>query len=164
MVGALDAGVRAYRINMGTSPRKPQVAASGLPDEQSLAFAPLVRLGARERELAEYISALPTEVSGDTWQQASAAVRALRTHAARITSAEASPGSKSSGGTASASTKDLDLFASRLREGVSAYDKLTATAGELAGPEADAKVSGNAALRLADATDALVGMTRGLAS
>ncbi|MDQ3732568.1 MAG: hypothetical protein M3400_00980 [Actinomycetota bacterium] len=155
-VGALDAGIRAYRINVG-SPRRPNVVPSTLPDERSSAFAPLVRLAARERELADYVSALPSAVSGDTWRQASAAARTLRIHAARITAAEGSPIA------ATAVTKDVDLLASRLREGVSAYERLTVTAGELVA-EADSKTSGNATVRLADATDALVGMTRGLAS
>jgi len=162
--GALDAGLRAYRLNVG-SPRKPRVGVSTLPNEGSLAFAPLARLAARERELAEHVSSLPPAVSGDAWHLASAAARALRLHAARITAAE-TPGGSTAKGT------DVELLASRLREGVSAYERLTATAAELAaevaaesaGPDADSKIPGNATLRLADATDALVGMTRGLAS
>jgi len=156
-VGAIEAGIRAYRINLG-SQRLPKVRAGTLPDERSVAFAPLVRLAARERELADHVAALPAEVTGDTWRQASAAARALRIHADRITAAEASAR------TGTAPATDVGLLASRLREGVSAYERLTVTAGEVAGPDADSKTSGNATVRLADATDALVGMTRGLAS
>lgn len=155
VVGAIEAGVRAYRINLG-SQAQPTIAQSPLPDERSLAFAPLVRLASRERELAEHVSALPAEVSGDTWRQASAAARALRTHSARITAAEGRGRPKNG--------SSVDLLASRLREGVSAYERLTVTAGELAAHDGDGTSPKNARQRLADATDALVGMMRGLAS
>ncbi len=158
-LGAVEAGVRAYRLNVGSPHKRTvKVVASDLPPEGSLAYAPLARLAARERELAEHMSALPAVMSGETWRQASAAARALRVHASRITTAEAQARA------GKPATADVDLLSSRLREGVSAYERLTVTAGELAGPDADAKPAGNATARLVDATDALVGMTRGLAS
>lgn len=156
-VGAIDAGVRAYRINLG-SHATPKIARSALPDERSQAFAPLVRLAARERELAEHVTALPADVSADTWRQASSAARALRTHAARITALEGRRGRREDG------PASLDLLASRLREGVSAYERLTVTAAELVVQQGKSPASGDASVRLGDATDALVGMIRGLAS
>lgn len=156
LVGAVDAGIRAHRINVGSHAR-PRIAATSLPDEGSLAFAPLVRLASRERELADHVSAMPAEVSADTWRQASAAARALRAHAARITAAEARPRQHED-------ACAVDLLATRLREGVSAYERLTVTAAELAGHDGNGTTAENAAGRLADATDALVGMMRGLSS
>ncbi|MBA3339602.1 MAG: hypothetical protein H0T54_07660 [Geodermatophilaceae bacterium] len=155
VVGAVDAGMRAYRINVGSQAR-PKIAVIPLPHDRSLAFAPLVRLASRERELAEHVAALPADVSADTWRQASAAARTLRTHAARITAAEGRGPTKNG--------SSVDLLASRLREGVSAYERLTVTAAELAGHDSDTTPPKNATLRLADATDALVGMMRGLSS
>lgn len=154
-IGAIEAGIRAYRLNLGTQ-KRPKVAVSALPAETSLAFAPLARLASRERELAEHVRALPPEVSADTWRQACAAARALRAHAEQITATEA--------GSANDAKDGLDLLASRLREGVSAYERLTVTAAELSAHDSDGTAPKNAALRLADATDALVGMMRGLAS
>lgn len=156
MIGAIDAGIRAYRINVGSHAR-PKIAVSALPAENSRAFPALVRLASRERELAEHVNVLPAAVSVDTWRQASAAARALRIHAARITAVEerGAGSDDASGG--------LDLLVSRLREGVSAYERLTHTAAELVTQHGDSPVTGDASL-LADATEALVGMIRGLAS
>lgn len=156
-IGAVDAGIRAYRINVGSHAR-PTIAVNALPAENSRAFPALVRLAARERELAEHVNALPAAVSVDTWRQASAAARALRIHAAQITAVEkrGPGGDDASGG--------LDLLVSRLREGVSAYERLTHTTAEVVTQHGDSPVSGEASLRLADATEALVGMIRGLGS
>lgn len=154
-IGAMEAGIRAYRLNLGTQ-KRPKISVSSLPAETSLAFAPLVRLASRERELAEHVSGLPPEVAADTWRSASAAAKALRSHAARITVLERRTGADAPDG--------AELLASRLREGVSAYERLTVTAAELSAHDGEGTPSPNAALRLADATDALVGMTRGLGS
>ena len=103
------------------------------------------------------MTSLPAAASVDTWRRASAAARALRTHAARITVVEER-------GSGSNDASGPDLLLSRLREGVSAYERLTDTAAELVAKPGDSPVSGDASLRLADATDALVGMIRGLVS
>lgn len=155
--GAVEAGVRAYRINLG-SPAKPKVAASELPAQSSRAHAPLIRLASRESELAEHLTVLPVEVAADTWRHAAEAARALRTHAERITTFE------NGKDRADHEPDRLDLLASRLQEGVSAYERLTDTAAELVGPDPALPVSRDAGPRLADATDALVGMMRGLSS
>jgi len=155
-VGAIDAGIRAYRISVGSHAR-PTIAVSALPPENSRAFPPMVRLASRERELAEHVTSLPAAASVDTWRRASAAARALRTHAARITVVEER-------GSGSNDASGPDLLLSRLREGGSAYERLTDTAAELVAKPGDSPVSGDASLRLADATDALVGMIRGLVS
>lgn len=156
-VGAIDAGVRAYRIHLGWH-ATPKIAVSTLPDEGSRAFAPLVRLASRERELADHVTALPDAVSADTWRQACAAARVLRTHAGQIAAAENRPAPRDG------PAVGIDLLVSRLREGVSAYERLTDTAAELVAQHGDGSASADASLRLADATDALVGMTRGLGS
>lgn len=156
-VSALIAGIRAYRINL-VPPVTPKIPASDLPMESSRSFSPLARLAARERELADHLCRLPGGVAGDSWSRASAAARTLRAHAARIAALEGSNGSSP------AADADLDLRASRLREGVSAYERLTHTAGELAAGAGEGEKTGDAATRLADATDALVGLIRGLNS
>ena len=153
--GAIEAGVRAYRINLGRYVF-PQIPVSALPAESSRSFAPLARLAARERELAGQLASLPEAVAADTWIRASVGVRALRTHAARIVALE-SPARSIGDGVAA-----LDLLASRLREGVSAYERLTDTAAELVAQLGERPVPADARVRLAAATDALVGMTRGL--
>ncbi len=155
--GAVEAGVRAFRINLG-SPAKPKVAASELPPQSSRAYAPLVRLASRERELAGHVAVLPAEVAADTWRHADAAARELRTHAARITVLENRSHPADDG------QDTLDRLASRLREGISAYERLTDTAAELAGQDPGLPAATDAGPRLADATDALVGLIRGLAS
>jgi len=155
-IAAVEAGIRAYRITLGVHAR-PKIARTVLPEETSQAFGPLVRLAARERELAEHVIALPGAVSADTWRQASAAAKALRTHGSRIVAVE----KRAASGHA---PTDVALLASRLREGVSAYERLTATAAELAVHDGDGTPPKNAALRLADAADALVGVTRALSS
>jgi len=156
-VGAVEAGVRAYRINLGWH-ISPTIPVSTLPPDSSLSFVPLARLAARERELAAHITALPDAVSGDSWLRAAAAARALRAHASRITSVERAAESGKDG------AADLDLLVSRLREGVSAYERLTDTAAELAAHDVHGATPKDAAVRLGDATDVLVGMMRGLAS
>lgn len=156
-VGAIEAGVRAYRINLGWHVW-PTIPVSALPAESSLSFVPLARLAARERELADHVAALPDAVAADTWMRAAAAARALRAHTIRLIAVERADGSSADPG------GSLDLLASRLREGVSAYERLTDTAAELATQDLHGTAPSNAALRLADATDALVGMIRGLAS
>lgn len=153
--GAMEAGVRAYRINLGWHV-SPTIPVTGLPAESSVAFAPLARLAARERELAGHLTALPDPVAADTWVRAATAARALRAHAGRITAAQPSPGAANNPG------DGLALLVLRLREGVSAYERLTDTAAELASHLAQGTTPRNAELRLADATEALVGMIRGL--
>lgn len=156
-VGAVEAGVRAYRINLGRYVF-PHIPMSALPAESSRSFAPLARLAARERELAGHLAALPDRVAADTWIRASVGVRALRAHAARIIAVEEAPRSTPD------SVAALDQLASRLREGVSAYERLTDTAAELVAQHSERQISGEAPGRMAAATDALVGLTRGLAS
>lgn len=156
-VGAAAAGVRAYRINLARQ-LPPRIPVSALPQDTSLAFVPLARLAARERELADHMAALPDAVAADTWVRAAVAARALRAHALRITAAEPTVGATEDPG------GGLDLLAARLREGVSAYERLTDTAADLATHELYRSAPKNAAVRLADATAALVGMIRGLAS
>lgn len=152
--GAMEAGVRAYRINLGRHV-SPTIPVTELPAESSVAFVPLARLAARERELADHLTALPDPVAADTWVRAATAARALRAHARRITATEPMPAAKG--------TDDgLALLVLRLREGVSAYERLTDTAAELASHLAQGTTPRNAELRLADATEALVGMIRGL--
>jgi len=155
--GAVEAGIRAYRINLGRYVW-PQIPVSALPDESSRSFVPLARLAARERQLAGHLASLPDAVAADTWIRASGAVRALRDHAARIIAVEGAPRP------AAEAVAGLDLLASRLREGVSAYERLTDTAAELETAHRESPVSGEARVRMAAATDALVGMTRGLDS
>lgn len=156
VVGAIDAGVRAYRINLGAQSR-PKIVTSRLPDDRSLAYGSLLRLAARERELADHVAVLPTAVSADTWRRASGAARALRTYAERLTVAETRA-------QAGSGANDLDLLSSRLREGVSAYERLTSTAAELAAHGSGTAMPATATFRMSEATDALVGMIRGLAS
>lgn len=153
--GAVEAGVRAYRINLGRHVW-PQIPVSVLPDESSRSFAPLARLAARERELAGHLAALPDAVAADTWIRASVGVRSLRAHATRIIALE-DPARSTDDGVAA-----LNLLASRLREGVSAYERLADTAAELAAQHGESPVSGDARVRIAAATDALIGLTRGL--
>ncbi|MBA3280273.1 MAG: hypothetical protein H0U22_16505 [Geodermatophilaceae bacterium] len=154
---AIDAGFRAYRINLGTHVA-PTIPATELPPEASVAFAPLARLAARERGLADHIAALPDPVAADTWVRAATAARALRAHALRITAAEQVPGAGKDPGDA------LARLVLRLREGVSAYERLTDIAAEAANDVACGRAPRDAAFRLADATEALVGMIRGLPS
>jgi len=154
--GAVEAGVRAFRIHLGRHVL-PQIPVSALPEESSRSFAPLARLAARERQLAGDLAALPDAVAADTWIRASAGVRALRAHAARIVALEGA-GPRADQGAA------LDLLALRLREGVSAYERLSDTAAELATQHRDGQDAGEAAARMTTAADALVGMTRGLTS
>ncbi|MBA3367685.1 MAG: hypothetical protein H0T99_03250 [Geodermatophilaceae bacterium] len=157
MAGAIEAGLRAYRINLGWHV-SPTIPVSELPPGSSVAFVPLARLAARERELADHLTALPDPVAADTWMRAATAARALRAHARRITAAEPLFG-------AGMNPDDgLALLVLRLREGVSAYERLTDTAAELATHVAQGSTPRNAELRLADATEALVGMIRGLPS
>jgi len=156
-VGAIEAGVRAYRINLGRHVW-PTIPVSALPPESSLAFVPLARLAARERELAGHLTTLPDAVAADTWMRAATAARALRAHAVRVTVVEGGQKSRDVPGSGP------DLLVSRLREGVSAYERLTDTAAELSAQDTHGTARQNAAVRLADATDALVGMMRGLDS
>lgn len=156
-VGAVEAGVRAYRIHHGRHVL-PQIPVSALPEESSRSFAPLARLVARERQLAGHLAALQDAVAADTWLYASASVRALRSHAARIIALEGAPVP------AAELEASLDQLASRLREGVSAYERLTDTAAELTAQHADIRDTAEATVRMTAATDALVGMTRGLTS
>ncbi|MDQ4036921.1 MAG: hypothetical protein M3313_00865 [Actinomycetota bacterium] len=155
--GVVQAGVRAYRINLGRYVW-PRIPVSALPAESSRSFAPLTRLAARERELAGHLTALPDAVAADTWIRASGGVRALRSHATLIMALE------NTGRSTDDEVAALDLLASRLREGVSTYERLTDTAAELLAQRGESAASGDARVRIDAATDALIGLTRGLAS
>lgn len=136
-------------------------AADPLPPVSSAAYAPITRLAARERALAELLTVLGP-AAGDAWSEASAAAAALRRLAGQLIVLESART-----GVPPEAVPGLDaaLGALRLRlaEGVSAYDLVVAAATDAVAAAAEGRVDDAAAIRrLSEAADSLAGLARGL--
>lgn len=130
------------------------------PPHGSAARQPMERLAARERTLAN-LFALLGPPGRDAAGEAAAAARALRVRAERIVVVEAAR--RDAPPQAIPELDDaLISMCTTLNDGVDAYDRLVTAAAGAVSASIDDRTDALTAVRMADTTDALAGLARGL--
>jgi hypothetical protein len=159
-VVAIPAALRVWRLEH-TSPPAPLPRPAPLPPRSSVVRPALERLAERERVLADLL-VHTGPVAAETSSVAADAAGALRTLGTCAVAVEQARRSAPAGGEAGLDTA-IGLLVRQLEDGVAAYDALVAATADVVTASVTLQAGDPVrAARLADATDALAGLARGL--
>lgn len=160
-VSTVSAGRKVWRLERGPRPLR-AAAPPPLPPPGSAARQPLERLASRERALGDLLTVLGP-AAGDVGADAAVAAAALRAHAGRLITVESARNGAPAEARAGLDSA-LAALRQQLEEGVSAYDRMVTAAADAVSAHTSGAGDGMASgmLRLEDASDALLGLARGL--